>query len=93
MIEQTQAHSDYTSASTKSRLIMIELEKQRARVTAARNIPGSESPVERFIELAADYAKERGVAKGWADSYSPVVEAHLFGTHDVPRAGRAGRSP
>jgi hypothetical protein len=29
MIEQTQAHSDYSAASTKFRLIMIEVEKQR----------------------------------------------------------------
>src|SRR5438270_8606721 len=47
MIEQTQAHSDYTSASTKFRLIMLELEKQRARVAAARDTPGGWSPVER----------------------------------------------
>src|SRR6266567_8627396 len=39
MIEQTQAHSDYTGASTKYRLVMIELEKQRARVLAARDTP------------------------------------------------------
>lgn len=34
MIEQTQAHSDYTSASTKFRLIMIELEKLRGATMA-----------------------------------------------------------
>src|SRR5438105_6501601 len=77
MIEQTQAHSDFTSASTKFRLIMIELEKQRARVAAARDAPGGWSPVERFLELAADYTKERSLAKGWADSYRPLVEAHF----------------
>ena len=32
MIEQTQAHSDYSSASTKFRLIMLDLEKQRGVV-------------------------------------------------------------
>ena len=77
MIEQTQAHSDYTSASTKYRLIMIELEKQRARVATARDTPGGWSPVERFIELALDYSEERQLAKSWADSYSPLVEAHF----------------
>src|SRR5215472_12278962 len=40
MIEQTQAHSDYTGASTKFRLIMIELEKQHARVAASRDPAG-----------------------------------------------------
>src|SRR5215831_3800694 len=40
MIEQTQAHSDYTAASTKLRLVMIEIEKQHARVAAARDPQG-----------------------------------------------------
>lgn len=77
MIEQTQAHSDYTGASTKLRLIMIELEKQRARVAASRDAPGGWSPVERFVELASDYNEERGLAKSWAESYRPIVEAHF----------------
>ena len=77
MIEQTQAHSDYTSASTKLRLIMIELEKQRARVVAAKDVPGGWSPVERFIELSMDYSSERNLAKNWADSYRPLVDAHF----------------
>jgi hypothetical protein len=78
MIEQTQAHSDWTAASTKFRLIMIELEKQRARViTQQPTAPESGSPVERFIELAGDYAKERTLSKSWSDSYLPIVEAHF----------------
>ena len=86
MIEQTQAHANWTSASTKFRLIMIELEKQRARVTAARDPQGAWSPVERFIELAADYTQERKVAKTWADSYHPVVEAHFEAAEGYERA-------
>ncbi len=31
MIEQTQAHADYTTASAKFRSVMLELEKQRAK--------------------------------------------------------------
>src|SRR5882724_8103406 len=77
MIEQTQAHADFTSASTKFRLIMLELEKQRARVAAARDAPGGWSPVERFIELAADYSEERNLSKSWADRYGPLVESHF----------------
>jgi hypothetical protein len=77
MIEQTQAHADYTAASTKYRLIMLELEKQRARLSTQRDPPGSFSPVERFIELSQDYTKERSLSKNWADSYKPVVEAHF----------------
>src|SRR5438552_1141573 len=66
MIEQTQAHADFTAASTKYRLIMIELEKQRARISTQRDPAGGFSPVERFIELSQDYAKERNLSKNWA---------------------------
>jgi len=86
MIEQTQAHADYTSASTKFRLIMLELEKQRARVAAARDTPGGWSPVERFIELAGDYTRERSLAKTWADTYKPLVEAHFDAAEGYERA-------
>jgi hypothetical protein len=77
MIKQTQAHSDYTSASTKFRLIMIELEKQHARIATARDPQGGWSPVGRFIELSQDYSSERNLSKAWADSYDPLVDAHF----------------
>jgi hypothetical protein len=86
MIEQTQAHSDYTAASTKLRLIMIELEKQHARVAAARDPQGSWSPVPRFIKLADDYSKERNFAKKWADTYHPLVEGHFNAAEGYERA-------
>ena len=86
MIEQTQAHSDYTGASTKLRLIMIELEKQRARVAASKDAPGGWSPVERFIELAQDYSEERDLAKNWADSYRPIVDAHFDAAEGFEKA-------
>jgi hypothetical protein len=86
MIEQTQAHSDYTSASTKLRLIMIELEKQHARVAAARDPQGGFSPVPRFIKLAGDYTKERNLAKTWADTYHPMVEGHFDAAEGYERA-------
>ena len=86
MIEQTQAHSDYTSASTKFRLVMIELEKQRARVIGARDAPGGESPVKRFIELSTDYSEERARAKAWADSYNELVDAHFDAAEGYEKA-------
>lgn len=86
MIEQTQAHADWTAASTKFRLVLIELEKQRARVAAARDTPGGWSPVERFIELSEDYGQERDLAKRWSESYHPIVEAHFDGAEGYERA-------
>jgi hypothetical protein len=86
MIEQTQAHSDYTAASTKLRLIMIEIEKQHARVASARDPQGGFSPAPRFIKLADDYKKERNLAKNWADSYHPMVECHFDAAEGYERA-------
>src|ERR1051326_8815081 len=77
MIKQTQAHADWTAASTKVRIVMIELEKQHARIVAARDPQGGWSPVSRFIQLASDYNNERKLAKIWSDSYEPVVEGHF----------------
>ncbi len=87
MIEQTQAHSDYTGASTKFRLVMIELEKQRLspavtggaaeQGAASGGIDAAHSVLERFIRLYMDYKNERALSKGWADSYLPMVEAHF----------------
>ncbi len=77
MIKQTQAHADFTAASTKFRLVLIELEKQHARVATARDAPGGFSPAGRFVELSYDYADERGFSKKWADTYEPLVEAHF----------------
>src|SRR5579859_6262325 len=86
MIEQTQAHSDYTSASTKFRLVMIELEKQRARLSMPAGAQQSAGPLERFIELAADYTKERSLSKNWADSFHPLVEAHFDAAEGYEKA-------
>jgi hypothetical protein len=86
MIEQTQAHSDYTAASTKLRLIMIEIEKQGARIASARDPQGGFSPVPRFIKLADDYTKERNLAKNWSDTYRPLVEGHFDAAEGYERA-------
>jgi hypothetical protein len=86
MIEQTQAHADYTAASTKLRLIMIEIEKQHARVVAARDPQGGWSPIPRFVKLADDYTKERNLAKNWADTYRPLVESHFDAAEGYERA-------
>ena len=86
MIEQTQAHSDYSSASTKFRLIMLELEKQRG-ASAANPANGGDQPVlRRFLRLYTDYSKERKYSKEWADSYSPLVQAHFEGAEGYEHA-------
>lgn len=90
MIEQTQAHSDYSSASTKFRLIMLELEKQRgatAAAAAAGGAGGVANPVlPRFLRLYTDYSKERALSKDWSDSYDPMVQAHFEGSEGYEHA-------
>lgn len=85
MIEQTQAHSDYSSASTKFRLIMLELEKQRGALAAspspslAASGGTDQTVLRRFLRLYGDYSKERALSKEWSDSYDPLVQAHFEG--------------
>ena len=78
MILQTQANSNYTSASTKFRLIMLDIEKLRASPSFSAPITTPEGQVrKRLIRLYVDYAKERELSKSWSDSYEPMVEAHF----------------
>ena len=86
MIEQTQAHSDYSSASTKFRLIMLELEKQRDPAAAASANGGDRPILRRFLRLYSDYSKERKFSKDWADSYGPLVQAHFEGAEGYEHA-------
>ena len=86
MIEQTQAHSDYSSASTKFRLIMLELEKQRGIAIANPANVGDQPVLRRFLRLYTDYSKERKYSKDWADSYGPLVQAHFEGAEGYEHA-------
>ena len=86
MIEQTQAHSDYSSASTKFRLIMLELEKQRGAMASAPAGAAVNPVLPRFLRLYTDYAKERELSKGWSDSYDPMVQAHFEGAEGYEHA-------
>ena len=86
MIEQTQAHSDYSSASTKFRLIMLELEKQRGASAANLANTADQTLLRRFLRLYADYSKERQYSKEWTDSYGPLVQAHFEGAEGYEHA-------
>ena len=84
LIEQTQAHADYTAASTKFRSVMLELEKQQGRLAVAGSTSGSSGGgsidmkvVTRFLQLADDYLDERKATKKWSESYDPLVETHF----------------
>jgi hypothetical protein len=71
LIEQTQAHSDYSSASTKFRLIMMELEKLRS-ISSPNAADAAQLPtLKRFLRLYSDYSQERAFAKTWAAVTNP----------------------
>ena len=77
MTEQTQAHSDYSGASTKFRGVMIELEKLRHESSLGSTEAGPLPELKRFLRLSLDYSREREFAKTWVDMYQPAVEAHF----------------
>jgi hypothetical protein len=93
MIEQTQAHADYTAASTKFRLVMLELEKQRGRLavlsangTAATSTSIDMKVVRRFVELATHYSRERKIFQVLLNSYHPLVDARFEAAERYERA-------
>jgi hypothetical protein len=95
MIEQTQANSISTSASTKFRIIMIELEKQRGAMPRASHLAVTASSTEagaseqtvlkRLLRLYLDYSQERALSSKWADIYQPLIEAHFAAAESFER--------
>jgi low affinity Fe/Cu permease len=77
MTEQTQANSDYTSASTKFRIVMVELEKLYSQSSLGSTDAGSPQELKRFLRLSLDYSRERDFAKRWVETYQPAIEAHF----------------
>jgi hypothetical protein len=86
MIEQTQAHSDAGYSTIRYRLVMLDLEKQRAQLQGSGHAAAENPAVRTFLGLYADYDKERKVSKDWADSYDPLVKAHFEGAENYEHA-------
>jgi len=86
MIEQTQAHSDAGYSTIRYRLVMLDLEKQRAILQTSGQAAKENPAIRRFLSLYTDYAKERTLSKDWADSYDPLVEAHFDGAESYEHA-------
>ncbi len=76
MIEQTQASGDATSASTKYRVILVNIENMRSQGAEQMN----PKVRDRFVRLYADYAAERKITGEWASSYVPLINAHFNAT-------------
>src|SRR6516165_8731572 len=77
MTEQTQAHSDYSGASTKFRVVMDDLQKLSTQSSPQSTTAAQLQELKRFLRLHLDYSRERDSAKRWADTYQPAIEAHF----------------
>jgi hypothetical protein len=86
MTEQTQANSDYSGASTKFRIVMVDLEKLRGQSSLGSTEAGFSAELKRFLRLSLDYSRERDFAKRWVGTYQPAVEAHFDAAEDYGNA-------
>lgn len=82
MLEQTQAHDAFTSASTSTRIASFDLEHQRVGDEPKPGRENDPSGVSRFIELS----HERDLAKEWDDSYPPVITGHFAAAQSFHQA-------
>ncbi len=82
MIEQTQASGDATSASTKYRVVLVNIENMRSQSVEQMN----PNVRDRFVRLYADYAAERKISSEWASSYVPLINAHFDATEGYEHA-------
>jgi hypothetical protein len=82
MLEQTQAHDAFTTASTAMRMGSLELDRQRDSVESNQGSENGPSAASRFFELS----RESNLAKEWDDSYSPVITAHFAAAESYHQA-------
>ena len=86
MTEQTQAHSDYSGASTKFRIVMTDLEKLRSQPSLGTVSTGEVAELKRLLRLYLDYRRERDFAEKWVAAYQPAVEAHFDAAEGYDKA-------
>ena len=79
MIQQAQAQSLYSGASTKYRIVMTNIEQLRYSAS-------NDAPAKRYLQLYTDYEAERKLTKNIADTYQPLIDAHLAGNEKYERA-------
>jgi hypothetical protein len=82
LVEQTQVDNTMTSAATRFRSTMNEVESLRrenpAMVTVAQKT--------RYISLALNYRKQARTASAWAKSYAPLIDARFEATEGYESA-------
>jgi len=100
MIQQADANSFFSSASTKFRIVMDELEHLRSQAKSVQSpaladagakeqvATSSVDPVllHRFLQVYLDYTKERKYTKEWSDSFDPLIDAQFDATEGYETA-------
>ena len=69
LLDQSWAHSSYTAATTKYRLIMLELEKMRGSPAGPA--------LQHMLRLYTEYNDEQELAQKWDDDCQPLIDAHF----------------
>lgn len=77
LMDQSWAHNSYTAASTKFRLIMLDLERMRDTLQPNASAEGGSPVLKRLLHLYSDYHSERALAQAWDDSCEPLIDAHF----------------
>jgi hypothetical protein len=69
LLDQSWAHGSYTAATTKYRLVMLELQKMRG-TSAGPALP-------RLLRLYTEFNDEQKLAQKWDDACEPLIDAHF----------------
>ena len=77
LMDQSWAHSSYTAAATKFRIVMVELQKMRGTSQPATSAENASPAVKSSLRLYANYAEERKLAETWDDSCEALIDAHF----------------
>lgn len=77
LMDQSWAHSSYTAAATKFRIIMVELQKMRGATQPATSAESASPALKTFLHLYSIYADERKLAQVWDDSCEALIDAHF----------------
>lgn len=77
LMDQSWAHSSYTAAAVKYRMVMLELQKARGTSPAATSAENASPALKGFLRLYANYTEERKLAEAWDNNCEGLIDAHF----------------
>jgi Domain of unknown function (DUF4337) len=76
LMDQSWAHSSFTAASTKFRIVMTELQKMRGSAPAT-SAESASPALKSALRLHGYYSDERKLAEAWDNSCEALIDAHF----------------